>query len=199
MKQKIIKNTIVIILITIFITACCKTITYEIAEENRMVYQIGDTIIYKSNWNNLDTFVCTERENNYNNSEQGRRSDCPDEKYEYIYIVFKCINDSTFKSNKYSNGVVFFEYGNRTLSDFGFKNIVEHNTIIDTTENDLFFYNMKFTKIIAFTETEYINTDSLINILYFNYKYGAIQYNYYSGEIFKLYKLIPNHYETENN
>ncbi len=191
MKPKLL---ILFAIVIVFATACCEDNYHRIPEEYKIVYEIGDTVIYKSNHNNYDTFIC---EDNRYLMHPGD-AHCITEVYEEGNINFNHLNDS--------NNYYFYRYANlgyfriHDFNDFSFENIGDRPMSVTFNEHDSTFRidSKIFNVVMVLTDTTITEEfDNLVNKIYMNHKYGILQYEYYSGEIFKIHKLIPNYYETE--
>ena len=183
------KHLILLLLLTLFYAACCPDDVHEkIPDTHKFKYGVNDTFIYKSNWENIDTFVITRYREDKGIREEFEGMWCHGGVYfDILEVKFELLNDSlnrkclllwsapytrfvsSWKDYHYPGADKLRYYGTDTL-------------II----NDSIYYNVSI-------RIDTINTNEFaLNTFYFNDKYGIIEYDYKNEEKYILHKIIKN-------
>lgn len=172
------KNRI-LILTCIVLSSCClgKDDTYRyVSNDMYPTYNEYDTLIYKSNWNNLDTFIYGGLRKYYDcqsNEDYCNTQTC----YESLLLSYYNINWPD------SDSYISCTHEVGPLSIFEFKGFfggcrdslhVESAIIGGVLYKDIFYNEAK-----VFMETNIIST-------FYSYKYGLLQYEEDNGQIWTL-------------
>ena len=172
------KNQI-IILTCLALTSCClgKNDTYRYVDDNMYpIYKENDTLVYKSNWNNADTFIY---------KGLGKYYDCQSNEdycstvtcYESLFIVYHNINwpdSASYISASHEYGDLgSFEYRG-FFGGFRDTFLLASATIGGNVYENIFYNEVK-----DFMETNILNA-------YYSYKYWLLQYEEKDGQIWVL-------------
>jgi hypothetical protein len=158
-----------------------KDTLYKLSSDQIPEYEIGDTLIYKSNWNNQDTFIVTIKsiwqecndDENYCNTETCQ---------EILGITYSHINVSNTDSNAiiaYNEGAKFKWRGRIRFRGFGmhfYEVEKEHYSFLDTIFDG---HNISHA-VKMMNSNEYLNTD--IKQILYSHKYGVLYYENKDGE-----------------
>jgi hypothetical protein len=172
------KNRIIIIS-CIILSSCClgKNDTYRyVGDEMYPVYKEGDTLFYKSNWNNLDTFIYGGYGKHYDcqsNEDYCNTETC----YESLWLSYNNIKwpkvDSQIFAIHQSSYIGNFEY-------MGFIGGFRDSLLISSITIGGFLYeNVYYNEIKYFMETNIVSS-------YYSYSYGLIQFEEDNGQIWVL-------------
>lgn len=177
----------------------CKKISIS-QDEKRWLdfYQIGDSIFYKSNLGNIDTFLVKDVNDYFYTS--CNKFELGENQYESNGVTLKCLNVLkrenfnqevwfNFKKNvnnisdstsfKYFN---VFDYKTETFSDF---NEIEKSVINLTTtgkEYDAYFFDR------SGRHSNEDGTAVVIKLFYWSKEHGLLKYETANGEIFEFFR-----------
>ena len=172
------KNRI-IIFTCIVLSSCClgKNDTYRyVSDDMYPIYKQYDTLIYKSNWNNADTFIYGGLKKYYDC--QSNEDHCNTETcYESLLLSYYNINWPDIDSyiSAFHETLV---YGHYEFKGFigGFK-----DTKLDTSFSiaGIYYIDVFLSESNEFMETNIIK-------VYYQYQYGILQYEEDNGQIWVL-------------
>ena len=176
-------NNRIIIFTSIILSSCClgKNDTYRYVDDNMYpIYKENDTLVYKSNWNNVDTFIYGGLRKYYDC--QSNEDHCNTETcYESLLLSYYNINWPD------SDSYISCTHEVGTLSKYKYKGFIggcNDSLQVDSfTIGGIKYENVFYNEVKEFMETNLINS-------YYSYKQGLLQYEEDNGQIWKLNKTI---------
>ncbi len=172
------KNRI-IIFTCIILSSCClgKNDTYRyVSDDKYPIYDKYDTLIYKSNWNNLDTFIYGGLIKHYNcqsNEDYCNTETC----YESLLLSYYNINWPD--SDSYVSGT--HDVGALSLYEFkGFIGGCRDSLLVSSIViGGIKYENVFHSEVKNFMETEILYT-------YYSYQYGLLKFQDTNGQIWEI-------------
>jgi len=168
------KNIQLIYIISIFIALGCgeKETFYNLAKEDKPIYEINDTLIYRSILDNYDTLIVVEKINAY---------EIHDKKYHYEYITIK------FKNLDNSSAPCSLEIKLNYLSLSWYSVYYSSNNLNNLLSQSVTINDITYDNVNELTEfTDYHNEYDEITKIYYNNRYCVLKYIFSNGEIFEL-------------
>ena len=220
MKYK--KTFFFLILIFAILSACCPDdIYYKIPDNEKLNLSIGDTLIYKSNFNNYDTFYVVEIKNNVEKIKHIRKKNCEYDIWGEFYLfclnlcgaenntheyytheyekTYMSMDISKSKSNMYLNSITQnINYPERIHLDARIKGYTDTRYFFQTQLHyplrKYILGDSIYYNVMIYEETA--NCDEFRDRTYIyknvlNSKYGLLYYCSCDNEKYYLYKYIP--------
>jgi hypothetical protein len=163
----------------VLLSSCCLTEkdTYRyVSDDMYPVYHQYDTLIYKSNWGNKDTFIYSSLFKNYDcqsNEDYCNTEIC----YEALWIKYYNKNwpelDSGLRAFHELSNLGYFEFK-------GFSGGYSDTLLIDSVSLGGIIY-----KDVFYNEAKYFMKTNVLNA-YYNYRYGLLQYEEKNGQVWVL-------------
>lgn len=168
------------ILLTILIIACCEKNTGHYVEKDRIpVLHVGDTILFESNRNRIDSFRVR---NNY----RGEQSSDKVFLYDfyilnYMKLNFDCASDIPYECDDYTVQIVW------NYSSIMWRNFFEVDKIHSPSTNKVIkgVVYQKVNKISI--DTTKFKTNDVVTV-YYSDQQGVLRYELKSGEYFERIK-----------
>jgi hypothetical protein len=164
------------------ISSCCKKDKYHyISDEDKLIYKVGDTLIYKSNLGNQDTVVIVQILQQFQATEDD--DFCKTQNFheflewqiEAIPIDTFCRYVTVYSGTPYISYVCWLGTSMRTHSDL-------YYTIIDS----MYMQNITFYNIFRSIKYPDWQEPDNVDTLWFDKNYGVIKYSKINSEEYEL-------------
>ena len=173
-------NWLFIVLSVWLIIGCCDEDEYwRISEEDKLIYELYDTLVYKSNTGDLDTFYVSDISQWFD--EHPNYDMCGTavyvEKMDFEFSTFPFKKESRFRIYYYNSPKIFAEitwYSNHFDIEPEITPLVEKISI-----NDSVYYNLY--------EVQSNKDTAKVQELLFHKKYGIVRYEFRNKESWSLY------------
>lgn len=184
-----------------------------LAENDIFQYQVGDTICYKSNFDNIDTLIVDEYSLSYPSDSPGYQMQSVRmhfshdqklvEKYDSIFsLYYECLNNEydalnrNYCIDKYDLSTpmsidIENEAGSGSFNVFTWKNHPRFNLLSLFAKNILVMNGEEYNGVYIFERDEgHIDSAIRFQTIYFCYRFGILKYMNQDMEVFEFYKKL---------